>query len=255
MRFFAVLGPRAYFEVTSKPDVYQTEDIAFETIHPKSIPGPLHQILRLHHHGLGYSTGNASLFIPSGWDDSLTVRLRVAPSDEGDRYGTIFPIWASAVAPEALPYCDTGVVAEEGDLSVAGQGPLTAVDHTVAQPVPWEEFQAVKQSLQAAKAQIRELELQRDCALKEAQQHRTELTFARTSGRDNKSDQREIPSNSPRETIEDLLIERDALVKERDEWRRQAQSSFMEPSLLEACRALEAVATAASLRVKRGGDL
>lgn len=117
-------------------------------------------------------------------------------------------------------------------------------------PVSRDEFESVKRDLAAATKQCRTLERRVEGLQSEAQGYLVKinsLVFASDLDRN----RLEMEIRALKEENRTLAAERDALRSEKDERRHQTRSIILEPALVEACRALDELASAAVRRYRQ----
>lgn len=166
----------------------------------------------------------------------------------------IFPADSTAQDSSDVPSANVDPGASEALPASNGSGSVCSDSTAVARSATSEESVTLRRDLKTAEARIRELETQKECAQKEARNRLDQFnSFARKS--DAHKEERRVQIEACKEENRALLMERDALIRERDEWRQRAEGVALDPALLEACRALEAIASAAALRYKRGDSV
>lgn len=166
----------------------------------------------------------------------------VVPPADGvfNQYGAIIPL-SNPGNSTPDPAHDTGERPSfewDGQAPIINRAPLTRGDIQLPLPrsVTWDEFLAVSRELLATRAQIKELEQQRELDQKEAQLRLAEFNdLVRTSDENGRQLKAQIEANQAR--IQALVLERADLVNERDDWRQRAQSVGTKPALPEGRRA------------------
>lgn len=178
--------------------------------------------------GAGRSDGTTQPLSPKGQSNQRRATRRVNEADD------------------VPPTCQSAAETSAGSQELHPMGNCFMPPHSVS----WEEFKYVSRELEAMKGQTRMLEGQMQVMQKEAQCNLVKFnSFVCASDEDRKQLKMEIQTLKEENCA--LATERDSLRTERADWQHQTQTVVLEPSLLEACRALDELASAAVHRYRQ----